>query len=287
MNLPPYPGQPGQPEQPQQPGSTPPTGPPPPPPASPAYPQPGSIPPPSYPYGGTPRPAAPAGPSAGTPPGMPPGMPPAPPYQPYQQFGGPNDASQSWSALAIAAFVTSLTCCLGPVAIVLGIIAIFRTGAGKAKGRWMAITGIVLGVLGTLAAIAVVASIAIFSGQVVVTPDTATVGQCVTTDVTGDEVTMIDFGCSVDHNAQIYALVDVNDTHLAENLGGLDLCISAFAPVYPGVELREDGGDFRAVIEGEPITLGAASNTLDVTAGDRVACWVQADDDLLEGDLVP
>jgi hypothetical protein len=286
MNLPPYPGQPGQPEQPQDPGSTPPAGPPPPPPASPAspaYPPASAPPPPSYPYGGTPKPPPPAGPSGG----MPPGMPPAPPYQPYQQFGGPNDASRGWSALAISSFVSSLTCCLGPLAIVLGIIAIFRTGAGKAKGRWMAVTGIVLGVLGTLAAIALVTTIAVFGERVVVSPDNATVGQCVTTEISGDEVTMIDFGCSVDHNAQIYAVLDINEADLAGNLGGLDLCISAFTPMYPGVELRESGGDFSAVIEGEAVTLGAASNDLDLAAGDRVACWLQADDDFLEGDLVP
>ncbi|RJS45067.1 DUF4190 domain-containing protein [Nocardioides cavernaquae] len=271
MTLPPYPGQPDQPEQPGQPV------PPPPPPAPPAPPSPPGPPaPPSYPQ---------TQPSGTTPP--PPPGPPAPPAPPsYQQFGGPNDANQSWSGLAIAAFVCSLTCCLGIPAVILGIIALAKTGAGKAKGRWMAVTGIVLGIIGTLVMIGLVAAV-YFLAESQVAPADARPGQCVTVATEGDEVTILDLGCSTPHNGQIFAAITVTEADVARQVGGLDLCAKAALEHFPQASEGDLTGDAPSfTLNGEKLIVGGASDRTEVAAGDIVACWIEADDGELNSDPV-
>lgn len=68
-----------------------------------------------------------------------------PPPNPYVRQGGP-----SLDGVAVAALACSLTCCAAPVAIGLGIAGIVRTRDERRSGRWMAVTGLVLGVLLTL-----------------------------------------------------------------------------------------------------------------------------------------
>lgn len=275
MTLPPYPGQPEQPAPSGQPGPPPPPVPPAPPtypPAPPTYPQTGS---PSGPSGSTPPP----------PPG-PPG-PPAPPAPPsYGQFGGANDASRPWSGLAIAAFVCSLTCCLGIPAVILGIIALTKTGASKAKGRWMAVTGIVLGVIGTLALIAGIVA-TVFVARGVVTPENATSGQCVTVQTDGDSVTMFDLGCSVPHNAQIFDTMTVTQADVRRGAGGLGLCLEAIVKRFPEAnQARLADSEPTFTLNSEELIIGGASDKTEVAAGDAVACWLEAKDGELNPDPV-
>lgn len=61
-------------------------------------------------------------------------------------------SSPGVNGLAIASLVVSLTCC-GPVGAILGIVSLGQIKRTGEQGRGMAIAGIVLGVLGTLAAL--------------------------------------------------------------------------------------------------------------------------------------
>jgi hypothetical protein len=224
-------------------------------------------------------------PFGSTPP--PPPGPPAPPAPPsYQQFGGANDANQSWSGLAIAAFVCSLTCCLGIPAVILGIIALAKTGAGKAKGRWMAVTGIVLGVIGTLVMVGLIAAV-FFVAKSQVAPADAKPGQCVTVTTDGDEVTILDLGCSAPHNGQIFDVITVSDADVQREAGGLGLCLEAAVKQFPEASQGDlTGSEPTFMLNGEKLIVGGASDRTEVAAGDIVACWIEADDGELNSDPV-
>lgn len=147
-----------------EPGPPPPYGPPPgqpppwgdgpatPPAATPQYgPPPGAPPgygPPGAPPGyGPPPPGAPPG--YGPPPGFgPPGF--GPPG-----FGPPGPPpTQGTSGLAVAALVSGIL--LGPVGVVLGIVALRRIKRTREGGRGLAIAGIVVGALSTILSVVVV-----------------------------------------------------------------------------------------------------------------------------------
>ena len=72
------------------------------------------------------------------------------PPQPGQNFTygtpPPPMASQApgRSGLATAGFILAVTVILAPVGFILSLIAIFKTGAGKAKGRGLAVAGVII-----------------------------------------------------------------------------------------------------------------------------------------------
>jgi hypothetical protein len=79
---------------------------------------------------------------------------PYPTYRPYGGYpgypgGADPGARRGYSGFAIASFVTGLVLPLVGLfaAVPLGIIALVRISKTRARGRWMAITGIVLSVL--------------------------------------------------------------------------------------------------------------------------------------------
>lgn len=86
---------------------------------------------------------------------------PAPGYGAYQQV--PHHAPNPVDGVSIAAFVTGLLW-TGPIAIILGAIGLKRTAAAIRSGRWMAWTGLILGIVGTISWIAVVAFVSWVSG---------------------------------------------------------------------------------------------------------------------------
>ncbi|TCJ30116.1 DUF4190 domain-containing protein [Nocardioides jejuensis] len=226
-------------------------------------------------------------------PPVPPAFPPAPPgggYPPpaYQAYGGANDGSASYSGVAIASFVLSLTCCLGILAVPLGIVGIVKTGPGKARGRWMAVTGLVLGVIGTIvAALVTLATIGVIAAsQRVVTPDNATAGQCIAATTKNDNVTMIDTGCSLDHNGQIFAVLTPTAADVAAGRTSLELCMTRVAGAFPGIQGRVVKGQPRLTIAGEEVEISAASAQRGIKAGQPVACWIEAVDGTLDTDPV-
>ncbi|RDI61522.1 DUF4190 domain-containing protein [Nocardia pseudobrasiliensis] len=118
------------------------------------YPPPGQTPPPGqYPYGQTPPPG-------GQYPPPPPGSYPPPPGQPWQE--------QKGRGLAITALVLGIIALLscwtivggilfGLVGVIFGIIALVKSRRGTAAGGGMAVAGLVLSLLGLIAAIVITA----------------------------------------------------------------------------------------------------------------------------------
>lgn len=215
------------------------------------------TPPPSEPYGDQPAP--------------PPAYGQQPPAYGYGAYSGANEAGRSWSGTAIAAFVTSLFCC-GLPSVILGIIGLLRTGEGKGKGRWMAVTGLVLGVVGIAVQVAaVVGGVWIFSNTV--TPDNAEVGECVELDEDDDSVTMWKQDCSDEHDAEIYAVHEVTDAEA-----------DGFPTSRDVGALCQGEATGVTTTEGRPLAELIASGELDsytvyehedTQSGDRLACLVR------------
>ncbi|MET8508587.1 DUF4190 domain-containing protein [Streptomyces sp. NPDC004787] len=79
----------------------------------------------------------------------------SPPVGPYGPYGpgmpGPYGMPrQSTSGLAVASMVSGIVCCLPPLGLVLGLIALPRIRKRQQKGTGMAVAGIVLSSLATL-----------------------------------------------------------------------------------------------------------------------------------------
>lgn len=123
-----------------------------------------------------------------------------------QQWGqSPYGAQQptTTDGLSITAFVLSLTCCLSFIGLILGFVGLGRTKNNQRKGRWAAISAIVIGALGTLALVAFVV-IAIFVGTSSIDPRDAEVGDCgniLSED--RDTITMTSTGCDSKHDLEI------------------------------------------------------------------------------------
>lgn len=253
MTLPPYPGPDNDPEeQPERDGDQPTSGPGKPPAAEP------------HPFYGQPTP-----PPYGAPDQSPYGQ----PAQPYSPWQGGNDASRGWNGTSIAAFVLGLTCCLGIPAVVCGIIGIRQTGRDGSKGRWMAVTGIVLGVLGTLLVAGLVIG-GVFLANLAVTPGNAEAGTCVMLEEDGtDSVAMLEEDCSSAHDGEIYSVVELDDAQAAQDPDPVSVCAGELGVALPG--LVDRGFEVYSVTEDSS-----------PEAGDVVVCvLVRADGGTLDGKI--
>ena len=73
-----------------------------------------------------------------------------PPYGPPPDGPAPGQRRPSLDGVSIAGLVCALTWCAAPVGIGLGIAGIVRTKRGKRRGRWAAVTGLVVGIIALL-----------------------------------------------------------------------------------------------------------------------------------------
>lgn len=127
------------------------------------------------------------------------------PYAGYQPYGAGAPLPRT-DGISIAAFVSALTCCAGPVGVGLGIAGIVRTKGGRRRGRWAAVTGVVVGSIATLAMIGVFVAFVVAISNTVFEED-AEVGQCVNTGFLGTESDDLwDASCSEDHDAEVVAV---------------------------------------------------------------------------------
>lgn len=201
---------------------------------------------------------------------------PPPPNQ-YGSWQGGNDPTEKNSGIAIAALVTSLTCCLSIVGVILGIIGLGKTGPGKAKGRWMAVTAIVAGSVLTLASVGIGIGVWMFAKSAI-TPDNAEVGQCINIDEdeSENEVFLREKDCSDDHDGEVAFVGTYGETR-----GKVD-------PAEVGAA-TDEAGEAKAVCTqlaggkyaelGDDYEWGVASE--DVTApgdDDKFICYVQQAD---------
>jgi len=111
--------------------------------------------------------------------------------------------------VSIASFVLSLLCC-GPIGLILGIVGVTRTKNGQRKGRWAAIAGIVIGIVGMLAAGGIVAVI-VFVVNSQITPDNAEAGQCMDVREDGDTIYLTKKDCAEDHDGEIVYVAEFGD----------------------------------------------------------------------------
>lgn len=181
---------------------------------------------PPSPYGQPTPYGQPGGSPYGQPAGSPYGQPGAQPTGPYGQSypGGPSgpSGSQGTDTLSVVALVLSFTCCLSFVGAILGLVGLGRTKEGRAKGRWAAVTAIVVGLLGTLALIGGIVAL-VTVGTSLTTLDDLEAGTCLTadglTDDSEENVTDIrEVDCTEAHDGEVVAteVVDGEPTGCAE-----------------------------------------------------------------------
>ncbi|NYJ00581.1 hypothetical protein HNR19_001279 [Nocardioides thalensis] len=193
------------------------------------------------------------------------------------QYGAPGGGQAFGSeptktdGLSIAAFVSSLVCC-SPVAIVLGFIGLSRTKNGQRKGRWAAVLGLVLGIIGLLAGAAVIVFVVIL-GNTLVTPGNAEVGQCVNIDEEDNTVTMTKKECTEEHDGEIVATTTVDDDNRADITEQMSLFCQTLIDEEDMATLNEHPDlEYNAVLEDPD----------NVENGDHLVCYVESEEKLTE-----
>lgn len=190
-----------------------------------------------------------------------------PPYggTPYPGGGYGQSQEPSYDGVSIASLVLGLLCCTGPIGAVLGIFGLSRTKGGQRKGRWAAVTGIVLGVLSLIAyAVVIFGGFWFFNNTV--RPDNAEVGQCV--DIESDDgVVMFKKDCSEEHDGEIVAVEEVDSDNRE--------LIEATQVAYCYEVLSEE--DAATIEERDDLELEAVlEDPSNVDVGDHIVCYVEA-----------
>lgn len=207
----------------------------------------------------------------------------APSYSAYGGGGGGFQDQTKTDGVSIAALVTGLICC-APVSVILGFVGIKRTKGGQRKGRGMAITGLVLGLLGVLAwvgiGIAAIAGVAWFNS--IVTPEDAEVGQCIDVSEDNNEVILYEKECAEDHDGEIVAVVDVTDENVdVVGDGMVNHCLDEISEDDRS-KLVEHFGSEQAMVEA---LQGVAEDPNNIDVGDSLVCYVEFDDPIDESVL--
>lgn len=226
----------------------------------------GSYPPPPPGQGSSPY-GSPGQPGYGQPYGQGPGQPPygAPPGQ---GGFGTSGGSTPTDGVSIASLVLSVLCCTGLIGIILGIVGLGRTKNGQRKGRWAAVSGIVIGVLSLF----VVGGVVLFGfvlANTVVTPGNAEAGQCVDIDEDAGTVVMTKAECADEHDGEIVGVEEITDANQGD--------VEAGIVEYCGQVLSAD--DLATIQADSSLELSAViEDPDDVTVGDTLICYVEGDD---------
>lgn len=194
------------------------------------------------------------------------------PYEPGGEVPEPYPTERRpLDGVSVAAFVTSLTCCLAAVAIGLGIAGLVRTSGGRRSGRWAASAGLALGVLGALAQVAALVGL-VWIGATTVPEEDAEAGQCVDTSQLFQSNDLWEADCDEEHDAEIIYAGTFDEALAADypNTTDREFCSSLdLLPEYVEV-LRDDA--YRV-----ETSTDAVSD--DAEAGDAFACYVERKDD--------
>ena len=121
---------------------------------------------------------------------------------PYGPYGPVAPTRPRYDGLSVAALVCSLTCCAAPVGIGLSIAGLVRTKHGRRSGRWAAVTGLIVGILGTLALAGMTVGL-VWVGTHMVTESSAKAGQCVDLTTFSGEIDLWKTDCDGPHDAEI------------------------------------------------------------------------------------
>lgn len=109
-----------------------------------------------------------------------------------------------YDGVSIAAFACALTWCAAPVAVVLGMVGLVRTAGGRRRGTWAAVTGLVLGFVGSLAALLLAAGLALFWFAVPYEGDVVP-GDCLDVTRAFDATDLWWSDCHAPHDAEVVA----------------------------------------------------------------------------------
>lgn len=192
--------------------------------------------------------------------------------QPYGTWQGGNDAQRGTNGTSIAAFVLNLTPCglviPGWICAVIGLSQIKRDGT---KGRWMAITSLVMGLLwAILIAALVFGGVWVFKN--VVTEDRAEAGMCVDVDSDGgEEISLMKKDCSDEHNGEIIAVHELTADEAEAwsddpDASGVTICVPL---------MREQLDDLTTLTDWRPRAVRFTENPGE---GDKIACILELKD---------
>jgi hypothetical protein len=172
--------------------------------------------------------------------------------------------------VSVSALACALTCCAAPVAVLLGIAGLIRTSGGRRRGMWAAVTGLALGLVGSLLWLVV-----LIGGAVVlfgtVTESEAVPGDCldVTRAFDGTDLWWAD--CYAEHDAEVLAAGTLGSegaimaTHMTDDAW----CREAI------------GSDLLDLVREKDLVLGLTTDSWDPEkpeAGDAWFCWAERDD---------
>lgn len=200
-------------------------------------------------------------------------------YEPGAPLPGPPPPGTGGTTdgISIASFVCSVLCCTAPVGVGLGIAGLVRTKGGRRRGRWAAIWGTMLGVVGTIGMLVAFAGL-VWLGLTTVPEDEAEVGQCVNTSSFFDSNDLWTAECDEEHDAEIVAAGELDDELVAVRRGD---SVDGFC--------RGLAGEAYASVLADPdFELDWSTDAVDdeIEVGDHFACYVQrVDGDKLDAPL--
>ena len=195
--------------------------------------------------------------------------------QGYGQWQGANDAKRGTNGTSIAAFVLNLTPCglviPGWICAIIGLRQIKRDGT---KGRWAAISALVLGALWAVAIVGLALG-GVYLFKNIITPDNAEAGMCVNIEHDGDSISMFKKDCGGDHDGQIVYVGSYGDAKTKVDPSQLDGASGEDQIAESLCRQLAPNGDS----VGDEYKWGLASENPDNPAdGDKFVCYVEPKD---------
>lgn len=119
--------------------------------------------------------------------------------------GSPQPAPPTpYDGVSVAALVCAVTCCAAPVAIVLGMVGLVRTSGGRRRGMWAAVTGLVLGLVLSLAGLLLALGVALVWFAAPYQAEAAP-GDCLDITHAFDGTDLWWADCAMPHDAEVVA----------------------------------------------------------------------------------
>jgi hypothetical protein len=125
---------------------------------------------------------------------------------------------------SLFAFLLGLTWVGAPIAVLLGILGVRRTADGTRAGRWAAVSGIILGVVGCVGLVAAIAG-TVWVRDNIKGVGRVEVGDCIWVD-DADGVSFAVSGCSEGHRGEVVAAgeLDLRGRRTYESTTAAEFC---------------------------------------------------------------
>ncbi|MET1060489.1 MAG: DUF4190 domain-containing protein, partial [Nocardioides sp.] len=156
----------------------------------------------------------------------------------------------------------------GWICAIIGLRQIKRDGT---KGRWAAISALVLGALWAVAIVGLALG-GVYLFKNIITPDNAEAGMCVNIEHDGDSISMFKKSCGDDHDGQIVYVGSYGDAKTKVDPSELDSASGEDAIAESLCRQLAPNGDSL----GDDFTWGLASEDPDNPGdGDKFVCYVE------------